>query len=260
MTRPVPRTDPDPPVRSAAAALLVAALLTGCAGVLGGTRPFVLPLEAPAGSVPRAAVSLAGFEVAPGANEVKATGTFPLGAFGEDDRRVVERSFRDTLARASWPEAPPPVRDWKLHVLLRRHLVAHSTSSGGVLACVGWALVSGDGRVVFSEQFYASVAGAGSGRRNGEKVPDNLGRVKDALHRAIVERIVATSVRLASEPDGAPRPPAVAHTYETIQEAAQPLPTRLTTIMGIPPIAHRRVDWTLIDPQPPIDWARRLRR
>jgi hypothetical protein len=257
MIRPAPRTDPDLPVRSAAAALLLTVLLTGCGGLLGGTRPFVLPLDGTAGSVPRAAVSLASFEVAPGANEVKATGTFPLGAFGEDDRRVVERSFRDTLAEVSWPEAPQPARDWKLHVLLRRHLVAHSSSSGGVLACVGWALVSGDGRVVFSEQFYASVAGAGSGRRNGEKVPDNLGRVKDALHRAIVERIVETALRLATAPGERTGSVAVAHTYETIQEAAQPLPTRLTSIMGIPPIAHRRVDWTLIDPQPPIDWARR---
>ncbi|MGE0639892.1 MAG: hypothetical protein AB7G12_07725 [Thermoanaerobaculia bacterium] len=258
-----PAPDAARPITIAAVLLLIAsgALLWGCGGVFGGTRPFVLPLATPAGSSLHAAVSFGELSVAPGANEMKATGTLPLGSFDDDDARIVETSIRDSLATVSWPPAPAPADDWRIHVLLRRHLVAHSSSKGGVIACVSWALASASGKIVFSEQFYASSAGAGSGKLDGKEVPENLGEVKDAVHRAMVGRIVETSLRIAAGGPGAPGVPAVvANSFDEVEPAAATLPKSLTNLMGIPTIAHRRVDWTAIAPEDPVDWKARLRQ
>lgn len=233
---------------------------SGCGGLFGGTRPFVIAIAPPAGSPLRARVSFAELAVAPGANEMKATGTLPLGNWDSDDTRVVETSIRDSLATVSWPADPTAANDWKIHLLLRRHLVAHSSSKGGVIACVAWALGDRSGRVVFSEQFFASSAGAGSGKLDGKEVPENLGEVKDAVHRAIVGRIVETSVRIAAGGVDAPGvPAAVENSFDTVEPAAAALPKKLTNLMGIPTIAHRKVDWTGIAPEDPVDWTTRLR-
>jgi hypothetical protein len=114
-------------------------------------------------------------DVAPRANEIKATGTLPLGAFSEDDRRVLRRSVQDTLSAVDWP-ATATAPTWLIHIYLRRSLVAHSSSNGGVLICVSWCLADEGGRVVHSEQFYASTRGSDAPGKA------TLGKVRDVAH------------------------------------------------------------------------------
>lgn len=232
--------------------------LAGCGGAFGGTKPVVAPIAQAERWQPQRRVQLGTIVVAEDANDVRATGTFHVGKFSRGDREVLERSFWDTLETVSWP-ADGARSDWRVHLLVRRYLVAHSNNAGGVLACVSWALATADGKVVHSEQFYASNRGGATGRKSDIEGMDTLGKVKDSVNQAIVERVVNASVRLSST-DGGSRglPVDVEHTYASIADAAAPLPKRLTSLMGFPTVAHRKVDWAEVDPPGRVDWAQRL--
>jgi hypothetical protein len=237
------------PMVALALAAAVATLLSGCGGAMGGTKPFVVAIGPDAVAGAKHRVELGTVTVAADANDLRATGTYHVGKFDEEDREILRRSFADTLSKSSWPSGSGDA--WQLHVHLRRYLVAHSNNDGGVLACVAWALTTADGRPIHTDQFYASVAAddAASGERT-------LGGIKNQLNRSVVERIVRSAAAVAAAPDPAHSHPriAVAQTYDTIQEAAAGLPKRLVSLMGLPAIATRKVDWAEVDPPGEVDW------
>jgi hypothetical protein len=53
---------------------------------------------------------------------------------------------------------------------------------------------------------------------------------------------------------------AVPNTYETVAEAAAPMPARLTSLFGLPSFSTKSVDWTTGAPETPVDWAAILRQ
>lgn len=234
-----------------ASVALAALALAGCGGAMGGTKPFVVTVAPEGAARTRHRIDMGGVTLAPGANDLRATGTYPVGKFDEEDRAILARSFVDSLAKIAWPGAD--AEPWSIHVHLRKYLVAHSNNDGGVLAVVAWALVDGSGRPLRTAQFYASMAADDAEHRT-------LGGVKNGINESIVKRIVRESLEVAAARDPTQsRPKAdVAFTYETIQAAAERLPKRLTSLMGLPTVAHRKVDWEEVDPPGQVDWTKLL--
>jgi hypothetical protein len=74
----------------------------------------------------------------------------------------------------------------------------------------------------------------------------------------VARRIVDTALPWASA-GGQASHEAPAHTYDTIQEAAEPLPKKLMGIMGLPTVAYRKVEWAAVDPREPVDWSALLK-
>lgn len=232
-------------------AALAALALAGCGGLMGGTKPFVVTAAPPGASATRHRIEMGGVTIAPGANDLRATGTYHVGKFDEEDRKILARSFVDSLATVAWPANDS--KPWSVHVHLRRYLVAHSNNDGGVLACVAWALADASGHTLHADQFYSSMAADDAEHRT-------LGGVKNDINKAVVARIVRESVEIASASDPSKSRPKVdvPFTYDTIQDAADRLPKRLTSLMGLPTFATRKVDWEEVDPPGQVDWTQLL--
>lgn len=227
---------------------IVGTLVVGCSGTFGGTNRFVLDIVT---STPHAPLAFGSLRIAEGANKLDSTGTYHIGAFGEDDRKTLEASFRDTLTRLNDSGFRTDERPLTVHVLLRRYFVAHSNNDGAILAVVAFAVSDATGALVHADQFYASaqaddVAGLAT-----------VGKVSDMINEAITERIVKQSLGLAERPTRQ-AVPAVDHTYDSIDAAAQPLPRTLISLFGLPTLSANRVDWTSVDPKDEVDWSAHL--
>lgn len=221
---------------------IAATLATACSGTTGGTQRFSLDLG-PAGNNPVRRVEVATLGVEPDANLVQATGTHAWGAFDANDELVLRDSLSASLDRATERLATDPSTPLYLHTRVRRYVVAHSNNAGGVLACVSWCLADGQGTPMFEETFYASSSG---------RLVTTLGQIKDAVNRAIVERIGRSALSLSSTSPATPLPGrSTPHTFATIEEAADPLPEALFSAFGPIPYAAGRPDWTSVDPQGP---------
>jgi hypothetical protein len=68
---------------------------------------------------------------------------------------------------------------------------------------------------------------------------------------------VESSVLVAADPPARTHV-TVPHTYDSIEDAAAPLPERLTSVMGLPQFSTKGVDWQKGSPNAPIDWPERL--
>lgn len=234
-------------VVAAAAALLGSTVAD--AGVLGGTKSFVLELEAPSSPM-RHHVNVESVRIANRANQLDSVGSYHVGDLDAKEVGKIESSLGETLAHVAWPGVDSNADTWTLHAVVRHYHMAHSNNDGGVLATVSWAVVD-DGNIVFTDDFYVSMQKSDGGK--------TLGKLKELLNRAIVRRIAETTVRLAGAqaPDGVTAAD-VAHTFSTVEEAAAPLPKRLVSFLGLPPVAKKSMDWTDGAPTTPFDWPEEL--
>src|SRR5262245_35752434 len=103
--------------------LVVLALVsTGC-GLTGGTSTFRVDVKAPAGAA-TPALEVASVDLEPGQTRLANVGTYAWGEYDADDLEVLRTSMRQSL-----PAAPTVARH-RIHVLVRRFLVAHSNKEG----------------------------------------------------------------------------------------------------------------------------------
>ena len=233
----------------AAAAAVFLGSTTAHAGVLGGTKSFVLDLAAPS-SPQHHRINVESVRIANRANQLDSVGSYHVGDLDAKEVGKIESSLAETLAQVAWPSVDSNADAWALHVVVRHYHMAHSNNDGGVLATVSWAAVAGDA-IVFTDDFYVSMQKSDGGK--------TLGRLKELLNRAIVQRIAETSVRLAgAQAAEGVSPAGVAHTYSTVAEAAAPLPKRLVSFLGLPPVAKKGMDWTDGAPTAPFDWPEEL--
>lgn len=205
-------------------ATLIVSLLCGC-GTTGKTTRFVLELDpaTPASAATSLRVSTATIE--PDAARLYTYGTSEMGRFNDEDLANIEQSLAATIAtrRTVEPAAGGPGFD--IHFRVRRYLVSHSNTGGGVLACVTWALVDPAGKIIFNEQFYAMGSGA---------YVVTIGSIKNLAHRSIVRRIAATALHLTTGPTSlGVRPVDLEGTTDNLEDAMAALPSRLVS-RGIP--------------------------
>jgi hypothetical protein len=229
--------------------LAVMFTVSGCAGALGGTKSFVLEIEPRAGLALRHAVAVSSVSYLEEANEVDSVGTYHVGKIGDSEIADLGKSLTDTLEQIAWPVGGSAALG--VHLLVTHYYVAHSNNDGGVLASIDWALVSPPNEIVFSEQFFASIQASGLEGIN------TLGNAKNTPNVQVVRRVVEKSLQLAVDTDRTPVA-AVAHTYETAEEAAGPMPQRLTPVLGMPSFSTKGVDWATGAPTKPADWHARL--
>ena len=157
---------------------IAAMLATGC-GVTGGTQRFKVDLGGAIDS-PIRRIQVATVKVEADANLVQSTGTYTWGAFNAKDAAILKASLVDTLNGAVDGLTTDTATPLRIHLLVRRYIVAHSNNAGGVLACVSWCLSGASESVVFQETFYASASG---------HLVTTIGQIKDSVNRAIVKRI-----------------------------------------------------------------------
>lgn len=241
--------------------LLASIGLAGC-GTTGRTSPFTLDLDLPRGQKITTDIRIASAAIDPNASIFKAINVRPWGAFEPDDLKNIEQSLRDTMA----PHVPAAVRSGgprlDVHLMIRRYMVSVSNTGGAVLASVTWAATASDGKLVFQEQFFAS---------DSVHFVGTIGQLKESVHRAVVRRIAATSLALATAPDGmGAQPGNFENTYPSLEAAAERLPQTMVS-MGIPglmavpipvvsavglltPNGISQVQWTAANPSSDFDW------
>ncbi len=185
------------------------ALFIGGCGLTGGTSKFAVNVATPAGAE-KPALSVASVELEPHETKLVNVGTYAWGEYDKADLDVLTESMRASAAPFE------SISGHKIHVVMRKFLVAHSNNAALAFACVGWAMVTPDNRLAFHEQFYAS---------NHVRLWGTVGGVKDVVHEAITKRILERAVAVAAnKPENLPRPP---HTFDDYEAAAAPLPKEL---------------------------------
>jgi hypothetical protein len=228
---------------------LLAAAASGCAGALGGTKPFVLESTPPAGIDHVHEIRLAEVAVGRNANEIDSVGTYHVGTFDEGERKIVEKSLRDSLAAVVWNDTGPAAGPLDLHVVIRHYYTAHSNNDGGIIAAVSWCATDEQGKVTFKDDFFVS------GQKSDLEHGVYLGDLKRLLNERTVRRIVDTSTLLAASAEGeGVQPVAVPNIYATVSEAAAPLPQNLVSFFGLPTVSAKQVDWTTGAPDAAFDW------
>ena len=91
--------------------------------------------------------------------------------------------------------------------------------------------------------------------------------MKDTVNKAIVQRIVETSLQLASSKS---LPGPVENTYNSMEEASAKLPKSFQSwpvfwMSGGPfhiPIGNMEIEtvnWEMMDPKDPVDWKKQIR-
>ncbi len=225
--------------------------LQACGGTFGGTKSFTLDVDQPAGSELHHVVQVASVDIASDANEVDSVGTYHIGKMDKGEIADLRKSLVSTLGQVKWPAPSAAVSTLGVHLLITNYYVAHSNNDGAVLAVVDWALASPASEVVFSEQFFASM------QASDIKGLNTLGKLKNQLNEQIVRRVADSSTALAADTNAKPAV-AVEHTYVTIEDAAAPLPKRLTSLFGLPTLSTKGIDWTKGAPKEPVDWSQRL--
>jgi len=248
-------------------ALLIALVLLACVGlsacgITGGTSRFVLPLDL--GQNPQVASEICVASAAKEADAAHLTAVkvFEWGNFGPDDLSNLEQSLHNTITQHIPVTSCSAESRLDIHLVIRRYVVSTSNTGGAVLACVGWAATSSQGKLIYNEQFYAwdSVYLVGT-----------IGLLKDSVHKAIVRRIATTSMAIASDPVAAsPWPATFKNTSTSLQEATSHLP-RVMVSMGDPllmsfpdpriaavglltPSGVSMVKWEVAKPSENFDW------
>ena len=246
------------------------AAVTAC-GFAGGTRPFVVEFEATDASALVRRVTLDSFEIEKEA-AIRFSPENPgvtIGAFGEDDREILAQSVEDSLVAIDWPPPTTIEEDLKLHIVLRRHVLAAGWDMA-VLAIVAWAIVDSDGKLIYHEQFYATV--------HSENKMWTLGYLKNRANQVIARRVVGSSVVIAA---GGSIDGSMTHenTFASFAEAKETVPSKY----WIPPIivpgqntgvflgvktssspktiyegAREEISWDQYDKTVPFNWGARV--
>lgn len=229
----------------ATAVTVALAALSGCAA-----RPTRVTLDVPA-SHP---VEIALVEMEPGAAKVVNVGTYKVGKYKSRDLGVLERMLEHTV-----PIRGAPEDSFRVHLIVRSFLVAHSNNKGAGIACVAWALTNPEGELVYDEQFYASRSSP----------PPSISGIKNRIHQAIVKRVHHRTQDVAAD-RAISLPPE--DTYDDFSRAASRVPDRFRsdapTIFGgydqrgRPVGLHRTVEGSSEEQwahrRMPIDWYQRL--
>lgn len=223
----------------------------GCAGALGGTDSFVLDVEPAQAENLKYVIEAGTVDVAENANELDSVGTYHVGKLDQGEIDDIRESLARTLANVSWEDAAAGRPALDVHVVFTRYHVAHSNNDGAVIACVDWALADGRSDIAYSERFFTSI------QADDVKGINTLGAVKNMLNAAVVRRVTDRSLAYSA---GGPDPATIAvpHTYSTMQEAAAPLPERLTSLLGLPSFSTKSMHWEEDAPAAPFDWSRYL--
>jgi hypothetical protein len=225
--------------------------LQGCAGALGGTNSFVLDVEPTQAENLQYVIDVGTIDVADDANELDSVGTYHVGKLDQDEIADIRKSLTRTLGNVSWQDAAAGKPALDVHIMFTRYYVAHSNNDGAILACVDWALANGRNDVAYAERFFTSI------QADDVKGLNTLGAVKNMLNAAVVRRVADRSLAYsAGTPD--PATIAVPHTYSTIEEAATPLPERLTSLLGLPAFSTKSMHWTEKAASAPFDWNKYL--
>jgi hypothetical protein len=240
--------------RSGLAVLLLCVSLGAHAqgGAFGKTKGFVVTLDGTSAGQLRHSVGVGSIDVDSNANELDSVGTYHIGDFDDNERRIIEQSLADSLATIAWPSSGEPL---EIHAVVRHYYVAHSNNDGGIVAGVAWALVAPGGRLVFSDEFYAAA------QKSDMEKKKTLGHLKELINTAIVTRIAETSLAVAAAENPAAVTPVVAHlTHATVDEAAVGMPEKLRSFGGLPTFSRKTMDWTEGAPAEPFDWQAWLAR
>lgn len=225
--------------------------LQGCAGALGGTDSFVLDVVPMQAENLQYIIDVGTIDVADDANELDSVGTYHVGKLDQDEIADIRKSLTKTLENVSWQDAAAGRPTLDVHIMFTRYYVAHSNNDGAIVACVDWALANGGHDIAYAERFFTSI------QADDVKGLNTLGGVKNMLNAAVVRRVTDRSLAYSA---GTPDPASIAvpHTYSTIEEAAAPLPQRLTSLLGLPALSTKSVHWTEDASSAPFDWNKYL--
>lgn len=164
-------------------------------------------------------VSVAPLEVEPGASKVTAIDV-PFGVGGaykykEKDFAVLQQMLDETN-----PIPGAPGESFRIHLLVRRILVAYHQSESAGISCLALAITDPEGQLIFDETFYASAYTPNQG----------VNGVKKRLNKGITKRAHSVVQEVASG-RGAPRPNTwIYHDYES---AAAAIPDALGPVLVI---------------------------
>jgi len=228
------------------AVILSLLLLAGCS-----SRTVVLsPKDVGGSEGVQRPIMLRSMELEPDASALVTVQTFPVGAFNDEDFATLRGSLNETTSTLRAAGASTQRAPLRLHVVIRRYLLAHSNSGGAILSCVAWA-AEVDGQVIYTEQFYATAVTFLMGTTGGQKTDVNT---------RIVQRIVSRAVLLSRDTS---RPPdtSTERTYDTFEDALKDLPRRLTSVA---PTGKRvyatsgSVPWAWAKPSTDIDWSGKI--
>ncbi len=142
-------------------------------------------------------------------------GTFAIGEYGARDLSTLEQTLEQSLDAAAKPQGD----EFRVHVLVRRFLVAHSNNAGLAVACVAWALTNPEGELVFHEQFYAA---------DSVRLWGTIGGLKNHVHQGISRHILDQASQVAS--GEGPLPVRGEYVFPTYDSAAAVLPDSLTSV------------------------------
>lgn len=240
-----------------ASALLVCIAISGC-GTTGATSQFVLPLDLGRSAQVGSDIRVASSAMEANASHLNVVNVRPWGKFGPDDLRNLEYSLRDTMRQNVPARSPSSGSRLDIHLVVRSYIVSVSNTAAAVLACAAWAATTADGEILYQEQFYASKAGY---------LITTTGLLKDSVHKAIVRRIAATAIALAS---GNALPATFEGTSISLEEAVSRVPRTLMSF-GDPSLAafpdksvglaglftqsgEKLVQWETAKPSDHFDW------
>lgn len=196
--------------------LVVLSFVSGCGAITGRTTQQTVQLDnlsLPEFLVP---VTVESFTSAPDAGELHTSGVYRWGKFDEADLTNLRVSLERTLNAAVGQHRLDESEVVRVHVIIRKYIVASSNSEIGALAAVDWCAALGSGNPLYGEVFYSA---------NQSQLASTLGAVKDNVHRAIVGRIAESSLLLAARGDSAPTLPQVTDgTFDQLEDALNTLP------------------------------------
>lgn len=208
------KTGRCPPMRLSIICLLqVCIVLSPGCGTFGKTSTFVVHVDPSIAEEVGRRIEVGRLLVERDANVLVTAGTVVAGEFDEEDKIKLAMSLRDSFDAIEYSETVRMLPPWTMDVMVRRHILGHDNVSAGLVTCIAWRLRTGDGRVVYEDEFY----GASSARYVG-----TIGGVKNSVNRAVVERLIQSALLV-----GAGKPPAsisVNRTFDTFSEATESVP------------------------------------
>jgi len=183
----------------------VSPMALGCA-----PRAQTVTLDVPSGHP----VSVAPPELGPGAAKVTAIDA-PFGGwkYKEKNLEVLHEMLEETN-----PMPGAPGESFRIHLVIRRFLVAYYYSEAVGISCVAWALTNPRGELIFDETFYAAVHTENKG----------VNGVKNPIHQGITKRVHTVTQAVAS---GLPAGPPPTWVYEDYEAAAAAMPDGLGRIV-----------------------------
>ena len=203
-----PRPSERPTLDRTRSCVLLCIVLFG----ISGCTASVLRVEIdPPPIRPRPILEIGSVAYVPTETKLQNVGTFAVGKYKDTDLEALRGSFQESAKPFAGPGAH------RVHVVVRRVLIATSNNTGLACACVAWAIESPDGKLIFHEQFYAWDL---------ERFVGSVAGVKNGMHAAIIRRVLESAMHVAMGDGPAPEP---ARTSTDFEAVARMLPSSLTS-------------------------------